>query len=190
MSMGILFQGSYDSLPYFVHLYNTRFLNCINMNISIVDFAFEKKWYILICSAPVCVVKERDVGWWSATVWMRGMWPMTSVRASSRWISRSVTWDLVLRAGSTAHGQGRSVLKERFSKDVAIQMHNARFPYWKICYECSNTDTFFNKMCYGHHVAILSLNANFKMYAMDVAILTLKAHFTTRCVTILMHNAH
>lgn len=72
------------------------------------------------------VVKERDVGWWSATVWMRGMSQMTSVRASSLWISRSVTWDLVLRAGSTAHGQGRSVPK-RFSMNVAILTHNAHF---------------------------------------------------------------
>lgn len=92
---------------------------------------------------------------------------MTSVRASSRWISRSVTWDLVLRAGSTAHGQGRSVPK-RFSMNVAVLTHNAHFSIRcamaimqqycllmqilvkDLCYGCSKTDsqsTFYNKMC-------------------------------------------
>lgn len=48
------FKG-HDSLPYFVHLYNTRYLNCINMNISIVklcireEMIFEMIFAVLQC---------------------------------------------------------------------------------------------------------------------------------------------
>lgn len=143
------FKG-HDSLPYFVHLYNTRYLNCINMNISIVDFAFEKKWYLKWYSqcSSVCGKGER-----------RRLVVCHSVD------DRNVTDDQceglkpldiqICDMGSCAQGWFHSPWSRKVSssKDVALQMYSAQFAYWKICFKSNNTDsqcTFFNKMCSGH----------------------------------------